>query len=136
MLRMRLATLSLCIIALMLLLHTAANMFYWYVSISWYDMMMHTVGGMFLAVFTAALFARHILILSRFETFVILLLAVVIVGLGWEFFEYAVQYLIKGSARLADVPDSVSDIVCDMIGGLVGTYFVLTLKKRYNTSNE
>ena len=120
----------------MVVLNTAATMFYWYVSIPWYDMMMHTLGGVFLAVFAGAFFARHIATLSRYETLVTLLLVVLIVGLGWEFFEYFVQYIIKGSAQLASVPDSVSDIVCDLVGGILGVFFVLNQKKRYNEANE
>lgn len=113
-----------------------ANTFYWYVSINWYDMMMHTIGGMFLAVFAIALFYKHIISLSTIKTILILLLFVFIVGLGWESFEYVVQFVIKGSARLADVQDSFSDIVCDMVGGLLGVCFVLMRKTRYNVHHE
>ncbi len=113
-------------------LHMAATVFYWYASISWYDMFMHALGGIFLAVFTAAFFMRHIRALDAFETTVTLLLAVLVLGALWEYFEYGVQYVIRGSAELASVSDSVSDLVCDMLGGMVGTYFVLRLKKRYN----
>ena len=136
MLQKRFAVTSLLLIAVMLALHTAATMFYWYVSIPWYDMMMHTLGGIFLGVFTAAIFTRHIKEMNRFEIIVTILLMVLIIGLGWEYFEYAVQYFIKGSARLADVADSVSDICCDMIGGVVGALFVLKSKTRYNVGNE
>ncbi|HEY0979802.1 MAG TPA: hypothetical protein VGE18_00105 [Candidatus Paceibacterota bacterium] len=131
-LQKRLAVVSLFFILLMLGLHLAANAFYWYVSIQWYDMMMHALGGVFLAVFTAAFFYKHILEMNRYETFVTLLLAVMIVGGAWEYFEYAVQYVFKGSMMLAEFPDSVSDMVCDMAGGMLGTYFVLRQKKRYN----
>ena len=132
----RLAIVSLLLIVVLVGLHTAANTFYWYVSISWYDMMMHTLGGVFLAVFAAAFFNRFIIRLPRYEVIIILLLTVLIIGLGWEFFEYTVQYIVKGSARLANIPDSVSDIVCDMVGGILGVCFVLNQKKRYNRSNE
>ena len=116
----------------MLGLHLAASAFYWYAVIPWYDMMMHTLGGGFLAVFTAAFFYKHVVELNRYETIVTLLLAVLVVGGAWEYFEYAVQYVVKGAVTLATFPDSVSDMVCDMAGGMIGTYFVLRQKKRYN----
>lgn len=135
MIQKRLAVVALYLIVLMLVLHLAATAFYWYVSIPWYDMLMHTLGGIFLAVFTTALFARYIIALNRYETMVTLLLAVLIIGGLWEYFEYAMQYIVRGSAELANVPDSVLDLVCDMLGGIAGVYFVLHLKKRYNVHN-
>lgn len=132
----RLASISLLIIVLMITLNTLATMFYWYASILWYDMMMHILGGVFLAVFTAALFAHYVLRSSGIQIITTVLSVVLIVGLGWEFFEYIVQYSIKGSAQLASVPDSISDMVCDMFGGILGVYFVLMLKRRYNENND
>ncbi|MFZ4499997.1 MAG: hypothetical protein ACOYMZ_00680 [Minisyncoccia bacterium] len=134
-LQKRIAAVSLFCILLLSGLHFGASAFYWYVSIPWYDMMMHTLGGVFLAVFTAAFFYRHIMELNRYETVVTLLLAVLVVGGAWEYFEYVVQYVVKGSMTLATFPDSVSDIVLDMVGGAIGTYFVLQQKKRYNATN-
>lgn len=134
-LQKRLAVVSLFFILLLSGLHLVASAFYWYVSIPWYDMMMHTLGGLFLAVFTSAFFYRHIMEMNRYETIVTLLLAVMVVGGAWEYFEYAVQYAVRGSMTLATFPDSVSDMVCDMIGGAIGTYFVLSQKKRYNVPN-
>lgn len=134
-LQKRLAISSLMLILALFGLHLAASAFYWYVSIPWYDMMMHTLGGVFLAVFTAAFFYKHSRELNRYETVVTLLLAVLVVGGMWEYFEYAVQYILKGSIILAKFPDSVSDIVCDMVGGILGTLFVLQQKKRYNGTN-
>ncbi|MBY0328670.1 hypothetical protein K2Q02_01070 [Patescibacteria group bacterium] len=132
----RLASISLLIIVLMITLNTLATMFYWYVSIPWYDMMMHTLGGVFLVVFIAALFTRRVLRSSHVHSITTVLFVVLIIGLGWEFYEYIVQYSIKGSARLASIPDSISDMVCDMFGGILGVYFVLMLKRRYNKNND
>lgn len=135
MIQKHLAVISLYFIVVMLVLHLAATAFYWYVSVPWYDMLMHTLGGIFLAIFTTALFARYIMVLDRYETFVTLLLAVLIVGGLWEYFEYAMQYFVRGSAELANIPDSIVDLVCDMLGGIAGIIFVLRLKKRYTAPN-
>ena len=52
-------------------------------------------------------------------------------GLAWEYYEYVVQFYIK-NVHLADVPDSIGDLSADMLGGILGTSFVIAYKKRYN----
>ncbi len=44
--------------------------------------------------------------------------AVVIVGLLWEFFEWGLQFAFSIS-NLATIPDSLSDLLFDTLGGLV-----------------
>ena len=58
-----------------------------------------------------------------------------IVGLGWECFEYIVQNLIKGG-QLANLPDSAKDMVMDILGGSISSIFVLRTLKRYNRRND
>jgi hypothetical protein len=66
---------------------------------------------------------------------VTVLLFVLIVGIGWEFFEYGVQNLIKGSPQLANIPDSIKDVLMDIIGGKIASFFVLRVIKRYNRTH-
>jgi VanZ family protein len=92
---------------------------------------MHTLGGIFIALLGAMVCWRHIKHLGWHDTAVALLLFVLIIGLAWEYFEYIVQFFVKG-VHLADIPDSITDLMCDMLGGIIGTAFVLRAKKRYN----
>lgn len=97
---------------------------------------MHTLGGLFLAMFGATIFSEKIKQNSQTYTFLLLSSIVFFIGFGWELFEYIVQFTIKGSVQLANIPDSVSDMVCDVIGGVLGFFFVLIQKRRYNGIHE
>lgn len=114
-----------------LVVNTLAHVFYWYVSIWWFDMLMHTIGGVFVALVCSMVLLKHIKFLPSKETFITIALFVFIIGLAWEYYEYVVQYYVKG-VQLASVADSLSDLICDMIGGSVGALFVIWTKKRYN----
>ncbi len=127
-----LAKQTLRLVLLVFVLHILATVFYWYNSINDFDKVMHVLGGLFIALLGAMMFWRHIAALDRRDTFVVLLLFVVVMGLAWEYYEYIVQFFIKG-VRLADLNDSITDLIADMFGGIIGTAFVLWSKKRYNT---
>ncbi len=118
-------------VILMFILHTLANTFYWYTSIFGFDKVMHTLGGIFLALLAGALLNAKRMPDHTRHLFVTLLLFVFIVGLAWEYYEYLVQYIFK-SIHLADVPDSIGDLIFDMVGGIIGSYFVILIKRRYN----
>ncbi len=109
-------------------LNALANMFYWYASIWWFDIMMHTFGGVAVALAASALFVRRY---AHQKMIVPVLLGVFIVGLAWEYYEYALQHIIRG-AELANIPDSISDIIADMVGGGIGVYLAIRTQRRYN----
>ena len=108
-----------------------AVIFYWYVSIPWFDMFMHTIGGVFTALVGTAFLLPRLKGLRPMELFITISLFVFIIGLFWEYYEYIVQFYIK-SVQLANISDSISDLICDMVGGSIGAFFVILLNKRYN----
>lgn len=112
-----------------------ANAFHWYSAMWWFDIPMHIMGGIFLGLSFGSLFFKKLLLLTNFEAFVAILLFVLIVGLGWEFFEYFVQSIIKGSPQLANIPDSAKDMIMDLVGGTLASAFVLRALKRYNKAH-
>ena len=119
-----------CILVIgILLLNAVAHALYLYVSIPWFDMLMHTLGGVFIAIVAGALLAKksH----SSRELYTLLPLIVFVVGLGWEYYEYLVQFFVK-SVDLAKIPDSISDLICDMVGSMIGSSVVILVQKRYN----
>lgn len=118
------------------LVNTVAHNFYWYSAMWWFDIPMHILGGMFLAICAGALFFKKLRTLSRLEIIVTMLLFVFIIGVGWELFEYGVQTFIKGSPELANISDSIKDILMDIIGGVVASFFVLRSIKRYNKRHD
>ncbi len=127
-----LAKRTLLLVVAVLVLHVLATVFYWYTSINDFDKIMHTLGGIFIALLGGMFCWRYIKHIGWCDMAVALLLFVFIMGLAWEYYEYVVQYFVKG-VRLADINDSITDLMCDMLGGIIGTGFVLRSKKRYNT---
>ena len=113
------------------LLNKAANTFFWYVSISWFDMLMHTLGGVFVALWGSALLFPLLKGQKALLWVIVITAFVLIIGLLWEVFEFSVQGL-PHIETIANIPDSLSDMVCDMVGGVLGTLFVVYRLKRYN----
>lgn len=127
----KLVALAACTGIMLLLINTGAILFYWYDSMWWFDMPMHTIGGMLVVFVGSAFLWTRIRHLPARELFITLTLFVFVIGLAWEYYEYVVQFYVK-SVHLADVADSLSDLICDMLGGSIGALFVIQLKKRYN----
>jgi hypothetical protein len=114
----------------LLSLNTIAHTFYWYTAIWGFDKVMHTIGGIFLALLIGAIFWPQVNTLHNHNMFVTIVLFVFVIGLGWEYYEYIVQAFTR--VPLANIPDSIGDITFDMIGGSIGAFFVILLNKQYN----
>ncbi len=132
--RRKLALESFLLVIAIFAVNLLANKFYWYVAIPWFDMLMHFLGGVFLALATGAFFAKLFLGKPFLHILPALLASVLLFGTLWEAFEYSVQSIIT-FAHLASIPDSFSDIIFDLLGGFVGTLFVYRAAKRYNRTN-
>lgn len=117
------------------LVNALANRFFWYSAMWWFDIPMHIMGGIFLGFGAGALCFRRIMKLSPHDAFVTLLLFVLVFGIGWEFFEYIVQAIIKGGPQLANIPDSIKDVFMDIVGGTLASFFVLRTIRRYNRAH-
>ena len=98
-------------IAIFLLDFIAAR-FYWYVSIWWFDMFMHFLGGFWIGLlifwifYTKFSFTRNIL-----KVF----LLIFIIGFAWEFFEVVFNNYIAGNTF--NLLDTLSDLLFDLAGG-------------------
>jgi hypothetical protein len=55
----------------------------------------------------------------------IALVTSLVVGFGWELYEYAVQMIIPG-AEIASPLDSLSDLFFDTAGGLVAALYIVS----------
>lgn len=114
-------------------LNSLASFFFWYSSIKQFDMLMHFLGG-----FTAALFSFWFLygkcVLwieegNKWKVFRVIVLMVLVIALLWEAMEFSVQGFF-GVTVLADLPDSVSDVIMGLIGGVVGVQYLFGKYKR------
>lgn len=101
-----------------------ANKFYWYYSIWYFDMIMHFLGGFWLGLVylyffsPRGSFSKSILQASLF---------VLLLGLGWEVFEFLVNNYIAQNPF--DIIDTTSDIFFDLAGGVLAILYCF--KKLY-----
>lgn len=90
-------------------------------------MLMHFLGGAWLALVFSWIFFSYFK-QNRWGLGTLLLF--VFVGtIAWELLEYLVQYVAQSPGSLATLPDSVSDVVCGLVGGFVsGIYTLKTIR--------
>ena len=93
--RASLARKALFLVISIFLLHKGADMFYWYARIAWFDMFMHFLGGIFLALIGGSLGFLFLKNTSKTTFFLSILFFVLVIGLGWELFEFSIQEIIK-----------------------------------------
>ncbi|MFA5934431.1 MAG: hypothetical protein WC827_00895 [Candidatus Paceibacterota bacterium] len=106
--------------------------FYWYWTYKWFDIPMHMLGGLWISLFSLSLYAffyKKLSILNyRMNVLGIVAFAVLSIGVSWELFE-----LLGGITSLHDGTsywiDTISDIMNDSIGGLVGYFFFIKNRK-------
>ncbi len=100
------------LIAVIFVLNFLANKFYWYYSIWYFDMIMHFLGGLWVALaYLYLVSATDINQRLVWKT----LGAVLLIGVGWEIFEF---YFINHVAENPfDQVDTLSDLFFDLLGG-------------------
>jgi hypothetical protein len=125
-----LRTWTLKIILLVFGLNILAHFFFWYNSIWWFDMLMHFLGGLFLAVLALTLFWNIVHREKLWLQFLFVILFVLFVGLVWEVYEFGVQGFLQVTG-IADIPDSISDLVFDVLGGVFGFLLLRQKVKNY-----
>ncbi len=102
--------------------HIGGARFEWYLDFWWFDIVMHILGGAVVGGLCVALYVRMISQVSVRGALLVSVTAAVVIGVGWEIFEwyfdliYTVHY----------VTDTVTDLVMDMVGGL---FIVRTLQQ-------
>lgn len=127
----RLLYISFLFIALLGVLHYLASSFYFYWTISWFDTVMHFLGGISMGllslwvIYASGIFKR--MTPTRTRTIVTVLIAVLVVGIGWEIFEN-----LNGLTQSTEgyKLDTIHDLIADICGGLVAG-FIGANKKFY-----
>ncbi|MEK9177375.1 MAG: hypothetical protein AAB923_03700 [Patescibacteria group bacterium] len=98
------------------LVHAAAVEHFLYWRFHWFDLPVHFLGGLLVGLSFTWLLAYEFVAATRRTRarFVLVMAAVLIVGLLWEYFEYAIG-VTKGQAGYWQ--DTAGDIVMDILGG-------------------
>lgn len=115
----RLVVKALWLVVVIFLVNLAAMKFFWYSSIWWFDMPMHFAGGVFLGLVALASYARAKGMENpAMKAFIVVLMATLVFGVGWEIFEFGIDTFITFSPH--NLLDTVSDICFDLAGAFTG----------------
>jgi hypothetical protein len=113
-------------------LHYVSLELYLYWTISWFDILMHFLGGFLVAIFTIFILYSY----SDFENlkkhkiflFSLIIGATLVVGLGWELWEIFVGF----TNTFRDLNDTIMDIVMDTVGAISAIYSKKILWEKKN----
>jgi len=114
---------SFALIIIIALLHYLAldRAYYW--TISWYDIMMHFLGGVWVALFALWIFSsRKISFLPLRISFLQIVSLVICIGIIWELYE-----ILFGLTFVSDpeyLGDTMLDLIMDTIGGICVAFSV------------
>ncbi len=107
------------------LLHIGATIFYLYWMLWWYDLILHFLGGVFIALLVLWLvsFSGYLgasSSLSLRQLFLISLVGTLGVGIGWEIFERLLGHTWSVEGYWLDTG---IDLFLDVSGGVVGWFY-------------
>jgi len=117
---------SLGVLLIIVVLQAAAFSYSLYYLYPWYDIMMHFLGGIFVALLLVwfVFYSRYLHVIKKTWKNVILvaLFGTLLVGIGWEVFEYLLDIIPEEGYR----EDTTIDLIMDLLGALVVTPFLYT----------
>ncbi len=101
--------------------HGFGTLFHWYETLGWYDILVHLVGGAWVA-----LIISHVLKRKGWRV----VCAVLVVTLLWEAFEFTVGAYIRGVYHVTTglqpgLLDTASDILFGTLGAALAAWFLL-----------
>lgn len=120
---------SAIIIFIIAILSIFAAKYYLYWVLPWFDVMMHFLGGAFVAYALVAVIPRRFYDADKnYFYFGRLLMAVLIVGISWELFEYI--FNIQDTLSRQHIDDTGLDLLMDVLGA-IGAGLSLKYLKKY-----
>ena len=131
------------LIVFIFILHSAALYYFLYWKISWFDNVMHFLGGAWLALVAAwfVFFSKKAESI-RLPASAFLLAAVsfaALVGVGWELFEFCVDFLagkgVGAGFNQLGLLDTMMDLLFDLLGGLFAGLVFIKYFKKYEPKN-
>jgi len=117
----------------------AVGLYYdWYLNYFWFDILLHFLGGFFIAMLMADYLKEHFLKNNKIKNALILLGATAFIGVTWEFLEYVANIILSPiiyeefgvrTYFMGDLDDTISDLAMDIFGAIT-LIFAYFLKKR------
>lgn len=129
-------------LVLIFLINLPGLYYQWYLNYWWFDVILHFLGGFFMAMFLTTYLKENISGRAKLKSALIIIGVTVFIGVVWEFAEYiANQTLIEPFYRyfgvrayfMGDLSDTVNDLTMDMLGA--GLFAWLHLATRLNGSS-
>ena len=123
------------LIAVIAVLHFLALKFYLYWTFEWFDILMHFLGGLWVALvatwffFFSGFLYKDIKPIKKVKIFSIAIISVIIVGVLWEVWELEADLVFIDEAGYFF--DTSLDLVMDTLGGVVA--FIYTKQKYLKT---
>lgn len=121
--------LTLIIIYLIFILDMLASHFFLYWRFWWFDIVMHFLGGFWVAFATYYLFyfsGYFKKITKKFSLFTLSLVTLILVGVLWEVFEYLTKVSLN---QLNYILDTSLDLLMDVIGWLPAYLILFRIDK-------
>lgn len=117
-----------------LILHLLALYFFWYWTFWWFDIVMHTLGGMWVAgqAWWGYTYWRYRKAVSKevapVNVYWVSLVSVLVIGVLWEIFELSLDVYIIFKQN--DILDTITDIGADIAGGLIAALSISRYEHR------
>ena len=105
-------------------LNMLADLFFWYDTIWWFDILMHFLGGLFVSMLIIWLFYQMFVRFPKRIVFLYVVLGVLIIALSWELFEFSV-WTVFDLKEIIDMQDSIADVVMGCLGSVLGAQYFL-----------
>jgi hypothetical protein len=124
------------LVAIIAVLHYLALQFFLYWSVWWFDIPMHFLGGLWVALFASWFFFfsgfvyRNVELLGKTKIFLITIASVIVVGVLWEVWEVWADLV-----SMDDIGyffDTALDLIMDTLGGIVAFIYA----KKYLKNNH
>lgn len=101
-------------------LHFLALKFFLYWHYSWFDLLVHALGGMIVGLLASFFLSRSHKEISRKPKYLIVIFIALAVSVIWEYFEVAIGATFAGENY---VSDTLFDLVMTIAGAFVALYF-------------
>ena len=125
---------SFFVLILIVILHFLSLYFNWYWTYKWFDIPMHILGGLWVALTALWIFCYYgrvnSIINYKSKTFLTVFITILVIGISWEIFE------LLGKITFLNDPgywaDTTKDMINDFIGGIVAYFYFIKRKKCTN----
>lgn len=122
-----------CVLFFIFVINTLAHIFFWYQSFSWFDDIMHFLGGVAGGLFLLWFLYRKYKVWDSERKFLKILLVnsvlFLVAATLWEVMEFSVQDLFDIGTTLADKNDSVRDLIYGLFGNMLVVFYYFAKRK-------